>query len=73
MTLDEARLTLKELRYYPSLDDFDVEALNVAIKAVEAMQNIKSVDMNNLHRTTIGFLAIIDFLRDISDDGEAKA
>ena len=35
MTLDEARLTLKELRYYPSLDDFDVEALNVAIKILE--------------------------------------
>ena len=69
MTLDEARLTLKELRFYPSLDDFDVEALNVAIKAVEAMQNIKSVDMNNLHRMTIGFLAIIDFLGEISDDG----
>lgn len=35
MTLDEARLTLKELRFYPSLDDFDVEALNVAIKILE--------------------------------------
>lgn len=35
MTLDEARLTLKELRYYPSLDDFDVEALNIAIKILE--------------------------------------
>ena len=72
MTLDEARLTLKELRYYPSLDDFDVEALNVAIKAVEAMQNIKSVNMDSLHRTTISFLAIIDFLGEISDDEEAK-
>ena len=69
MTLDEARLTLKELRYYPSLDDFDVEALNIAIKAIEAMQNIKSVNLDSLHRTTIGFLAIIDFLGEISDDG----
>lgn len=72
MTLDEARLTLKELRYYPSLDDFDVEALNVAIKAVEAMQHIKSVNMDSLHRTTVGFLAIVDFLGEISDDGEVE-
>ena len=43
MTLDEARLTLKELRYYPSLDDFDVEAVNVAIKAIEAMQNLGEI------------------------------
>lgn len=35
MTLDEARLTLKELRFYPSLDDFDVEAINIAIQAIE--------------------------------------
>lgn len=35
MTLDEARLTLKELRYYPMLDDFDVEAVNIAIQAIE--------------------------------------
>lgn len=35
MTLDEARLTLKELRYYPSLDDFDVEALNIALQVIE--------------------------------------
>lgn len=35
MTLDEARLTLKELRYYPSLDDYDVEALNIAIQVIE--------------------------------------
>lgn len=69
MTLDEARLTLKELRFYPSLDDFDVEALNVAIKAVEAMQHIKGVNMDSLHRTTIGFLAIVDFLGEISNDG----
>ena len=57
MTLDEARLTLKELRYYPSLDDFDVEAVNIAIKAVEAIQK------------TVGFLAIVDFLGEISNDG----
>lgn len=72
MTLDEARLTLKELRFYPSLDDFDVEAVNIAIKAVEAMQYIKSVNMDSLHRTTVGFLAIIDFLREINDDGEVE-
>lgn len=35
MTLDEARLTLKELRFYPSLDDFDIEAINIAIQAIE--------------------------------------
>lgn len=69
MTLDEARLTLKELRYYPSLDDFDVEAVNIAIKAIEAMQNIKDVNLDSLHRMTIGFLAIVDFLGEISDDG----
>lgn len=35
MTLEEARQTLKELRYYPSLDDFDVEAVNIAIQVIE--------------------------------------
>jgi hypothetical protein len=35
MTLEEARQTLKELRYYPMLDDFDIEAVNIAIQAIE--------------------------------------
>ena len=65
MTLDEARLTLKELRFYPSLDDFDVEALNIAIKAVEAMQNIKGVNTVKLHDDALTILSICDILEEV--------
>ena len=38
MTNDEARLWLKETRLYDELDDFDREAINVAIGAIEDLK-----------------------------------
>ena len=43
MTNDEARLWLKETRLYDVLDDFDKEAINVAIGAIEDLKVAKEI------------------------------
>ena len=63
MTLDEARLTLKELRYYPSLDDFDVQAVNVGIKSIEKVAALEE-QCKKQKKTIENIKLVVEFLQE---------
>lgn len=69
MTLEEARQTLKEVKCYPELDDWDRLAVNMAIKALKIVDDIKSVNADTIHKAAMTYITICDIIGEFSDDG----